>query len=505
MRIRVATPLDFPGVQELVFTSHVRALSATRDVTPRLPLIFPTLASPQLFTAGHYWVAVEPAEGGGGERLLGAISIITGVSEGDPAAAELNAFFVAAGYQRRGIGARLMGAALAFCAAAGVARVELTSNVGHYNPAIEYYERLGFTRTREYEVAPGVVLVDMALQLARRPAPGAVLVIGGAGAIGKRLIAALLARGGAGSVVAALRSTPLPAALAARAVCEFGVDVRDEASLARLLAKHAPCIGWVWNLAAPLSVETAADPAVARDVTVGGLERLLRAMRGAGLSRVCFSDSIGSFGAAAPRERAPAAWLAAHPAQDPGSDYGAQKRECRALLSRYSREHGFDARWAVIPGVLHTDEQWGAGTTEYALDAMLCAARGAPFASPVPRGAVLPMIFADDLVEGLLRLMDAERAALREPEAGYALAGFSFSAEELFELLRGRFPAFEASEALTPAAAFAELWPNSISAEEAQRDLGFVAKTGFLGAVEAILAAHAARGRASLSASEVTL
>jgi threonine 3-dehydrogenase len=321
-----------------------------------------------------------------------------------------------------------------------------------------------------------------------------VLVIGGAGAIGKRLIEALVRRSGPGSVVAALRTTPLPAHLAPNVICEFGVDVRNEASLRDLLSKHGPTISWVWNLAAPLSVETAVDPAVARDVTVGGMERLLRCMKEAGLSRICFSDSIGSFGASAPREHATAAWLAAHPEQDPGSDYGLQKRECRALLARYAREHGFDTRWAVIPGVLHTDAAWGAGTTEYALDAMLCAARGRPFASPVPHAAVLPMIFSDDLVDGLLRLMDARRVDLREPEGGYALAGFSFSAEALFALLRARPSGFEeAGEALTPAARFAELWPNSLSGEEAKRDLGFVARWGFEGAVEEILKEHVAR------------
>jgi threonine 3-dehydrogenase len=495
--VRAAAPADFPGVQALVFSSHARALAAPgRDITPRLPLIFPTLAKANLFTApsSHYWVAVSP-----NGAIVGAISIIMVEGAPPPAAAELNAFYVAEDHQRRGVGARLMGAALAFCRAAAVGVVSLTSNRGHYDPAIRYYERLGFHHVKEYEVAPGIVLVDMELALQPPPQPQPqppqqprVLVIGGAGAIGRRLIEALVARGGPGSVVAALRTTTLPAALAPRVVCEFGVDVRSEASLRALFAKHAASTSWVWNLAAPLSVETAADPAVAHDVTVGGMERLLRCMKEAGLSRICFSDSIGSFGAAAPRENAAAAWLTAHPLQDPGSDYGRQKRGCRELLQRYAAQHGFDTRWAVIPGVLHTDAAWGAGTTEYALDAMLCAARGAPFASPVPRGAVLPMIFADDLVEGLLRLMDADRARLREPEGGYALAGFSFSAGQLFALLAARFPTFEAGEALTPAAAFAELWPNSISAEEARRDLGFVARSGFLDTVEAILRAHGA-------------
>ena len=97
-----------------------------------------------------------------------------------------------------------------------------------------------------------------------------VLVIGCAGAVGTALAEQIIAMRGAGSVVAALRRTPLPVGLAERCVCEFGVDVRDAASLERVLAKHAASIECVWNLAAPLSVETATDPAVAEAVTVGG-------------------------------------------------------------------------------------------------------------------------------------------------------------------------------------------------------------------------------------------
>ncbi len=328
-----------------------------------------------------------------------------------------------------------------------------------------------------------------------RPPPKT-LIIGAAGAIGQRLVAALIARDGPGSVVAALRTTRLPPSLASKVICEFGVDVRNEESLRTLFEKFTGCSHiWVWNLAAPLSVETASDPAIAQDVTVGGMARILRCMREAGLSRICFSESIGSFGASAPRENATASWLTVNPQQDPGSDYGIQKRACRELLSEYAREHGFDTRWAVIPGVLHTDASWGAGTTEYALDAMLCAARGQAFVCPVPRSAVLPMIFVDDLIDGLLRLMDAEKEDLREPQSGYSIAGFSFSADELLSVLQSRFPRFRVSEEATQSAAarFALLWPKSISAVEAERDLHFKARFGFLATVDAILSAHSVR------------
>eukprot|EP01048_Picozoa_sp_COSAG05_P017130 COSAG05_NODE_2295_length_3264_cov_2.986730_6_plen_169_part_00 len=128
-------------------------------------------------------------------------------------------------------------------------------------------------------------------------APSRTLVIGGAGAIGRRLIAAITARSGPGSVVAGLRSTPLSPELAQDVICEFGIDVRNEDTIRALLQEYASTVDVIWNLAAPLSVDTAKDPTVAYDVVVGGMERLLRCMKEVGLSKLCFSDSIGSFGA----------------------------------------------------------------------------------------------------------------------------------------------------------------------------------------------------------------
>lgn len=133
------------------------------DVRGILPFIFPTLAEPGEYSkpSSHYWVAVDNTS----SSVIGTISIISDAVTTNRA--ELNAFYVQSGYQRCGVGAQLMTEALGFCRTSGIKTVELTSNKGFYDPAIRYYERLGFTRVREYEPerAPGIVLVDMVLEL----------------------------------------------------------------------------------------------------------------------------------------------------------------------------------------------------------------------------------------------------------------------------------------------------------------------------------------------------
>ena len=209
--------------------------------------------------------------------------------------------------------------------------------------------------------------------------------------------------------------------------CVGGVDVCDAEALRTLFREHADEHTTVWNLAAPLSVETAMDPAVAEAVTVGGMSNVLEAMRSVGARRICFTDSIGSFGTTAPRTAATARWLHENPQQDPGSDYGRQKRGCRELMARFAHEYGGDPRFAVLPGVLHSEAVWGNGTTEYALDALLNAPHqqtkhGLPtsdaYVCPVDPDIRIPMIFVDDLMRGLIALQDADEDQLHEPERG---------------------------------------------------------------------------------------
>lgn len=307
---------------------------------------------------------------------------------------------------------------------------------------------------------------------------GKLLIIGATGAIGQELVAALIRKYGKGSVVACLNRTPLPAELADDVIQEFGVDVRNQDKLDEVVSRYADSLWCAWNLAAPLSVETDRDPQAAYDVTVKGMSNLLSSLsrycrRGA--VRVCFSDSIGSFGASAPRQDASARWLVEHPEQDPGSDYGRQKREIRELLQRSE----LDTRWAVIPGVLHAKGSWGAGTTEYALDAILCAVEQRLFQCPVPLDVQLPMIYQSDLIDGLVALTQVDRSQLTEPEGGYAIAGLSFSAQQLLDYLQSVYPSFSflpPSDETGAAARFSRLWPDSISSTEAARDLHYTAR-----------------------------
>jgi hypothetical protein len=137
---------------------------------------------------------------------------------------------------------------------------------------------------------------------------------------------------------------------------------------------------------------------------------------------------------------------------------------------------------------------WGHGTTEYALEALRAASRGEVFRCPVDLDVPVPMIYVDDLMRGLVALQEAKEDQLREPERGYAIAGLSFTAQELFEEIRVHFPKFQYEVDLDPnMSKFMNLWPDTLSMTEAQEDLGYTPQVHLSRMVRSVLSAHAAR------------
>merc|ERR1712091_340748 len=87
-------------------------------------------------------------------------------------------------------------------------------------------------------------------------------------------------------------------------------------------------------------------------------------------------------------------------------------------MAAFARDHGGDSRFAVLPGVLHSNSVWGNGTTEYALDALLSAPHqattlglptGESYTCPVDPDVRMPMVFVDDLMRGLVALQGSTR------------------------------------------------------------------------------------------------
>lgn len=163
-------------------------------------------------------------------------------------------------------------------------------------------------------------------------------------------------------------------------------------------------------------------------------------------------------------------------------------------MDRFARAHGGDPRFAVLPGVLHSNPVWGNGTTEYALDALIAAAKGVEYELTVDENVVLPMIYVDDLMRGLILLQEADESILTEPQHGYTMPGLSFTPLELFAEIRKHFPGFSYRMNLNEHMNnFAHLWTDELSTAEPLRDLGYSPRVGMSEMVASVLKAHQKR------------
>jgi len=169
-------------------------------------------------------------------------------------------------------------------------------------------------------------------------------------------------------------------------------------------------------------------------------------------------------------------------------------------MDAFAREDGGDARFAVLPGVLHRNPVWGNGTTEYALDALLAATHmatrlglptGPAFVCPVDPDVRMPMAFVSDLMRGLVALQEADEELLTEPQRGYCIPGLSFSPNELFAEIRKHHPGFGFCVKLDKNMdTFAKLWPDDLATEEPLRDLGYKPEVKLEEMVANVLAKH---------------
>ncbi len=291
------------------------------------------------------------------------------------------------------------------------------------------------------------------------------LVTGAAGQIGTDLVRALRDRDGAGAVVA----SDLAANADAWGDGPFEVlDVTDQAALSRVVEAHD--VDVVYHLASLLSATGERKPNVAWDVNVNGLRHVLEAARERHL-RVFWPSSIAVFGPTTPRDAPQRTIL------EPTTVYGVTKVTGELLCQYYHEKHGVDVRSVRYPGLISYTAPPGGGTTDYAVAIFHAAAARSPYTCFVGPETRLPMMYMPDAISGTLRLMNADPASL-SVRTSYNVGALSFTASELAEAIRRRYPAFEVEYTPDYRQAIADSWPASVDDADARRDWGWAPAYG---------------------------
>lgn len=311
-----------------------------------------------------------------------------------------------------------------------------------------------------------------------------ILVTGAHGQIGSELVRALVDRHTADGVVALDVHPPARSNGVAPAHHRETADVRDRATLDRIIRSQA--VGTVYHLASLLSASGEQQPDRAWDVNVNGLKNVLDAAREHDLA-VFWPSSIAVFGPDTPKHHTPQETIL-----NPDTMYGVTKRSGELLCRYYHRRYGVDVRSLRYPGLISYLAPPGGGTTDYAVDMLAAAARGKAYTCFLRPDTQLPMMYMPDALQAVHDLMAAEAKAL-SVRTSYNVAAFSFSAEELAAAIRRHVPDFAVEYAPDERQQIADSWPASIDDAAARTDWGW-APSFDLDAMVADMLAHLREG-----------
>lgn len=239
------------------------------------------------------------------------------------------------------------------------------------------------------------------------------LVTGAAGNLARLLVERLLA---AGKEVTALDREP-----AAIAGGRFErADVTDGARLTALVGEVRPdCI---LHMASLLTLSSEADPAAAWRVNATASFELLRAAADHGVSRFFFPSTIATYAGSLPDP------LPEDYPQWPVTVYGVTKVAVERMGAYLWRTAGLDFRAVRLPVVVSPFAPPGA-VSAYPSHGFTAARRGEPFVYPAPPGLRVSSIYVIDVIEGILRLVDADPERLSRRV--YNLHAFAPSTQDM--------------------------------------------------------------------------
>lgn len=246
------------------------------------------------------------------------------------------------------------------------------------------------------------------------------------------------------------------------------IDVLDADRIKEVIAKHN--IKTVYHLAALLSGTAEKNPMFGWKLNMDTLLTFLELAKDKVIDKLFWPSSIGVFGPDTPKDNTPQ-----NPVQTPSTVYGISKLAGEYWCKWYKEKHNVDVRSVRFPGLISWKTPAGGGTTDYAVDIYYKAIEDGKYTSFLKEGTYLPMLYMDDAIEAIVKLMTTDQDKLTEFKS-YNLGGLSFAPEHLTAEIQKHIPNFTISYEPDFRQAIADSWPSSIDDSETKEDWGYEPK-----------------------------
>lgn len=243
------------------------------------------------------------------------------------------------------------------------------------------------------------------------------------------------------------------------------LDVTDQERMFKLVEDYK--IDTLMHMAALLSATAEKNPLFAWNLNMGGLMNALEVARTYHL-QFFTPSSIGAFGKSTPKVNTPQVTI-----QQPTTMYGVNKVAGELLCQYYYEKFGIDTRSVRFPGLISHVKEPGGGTTDYAVEIYFKAVREGRYTSYIAKDTYMDMMYMDDAIDAIIKLMEADGAKL-ETRNGYNLSAMSFEPEMLKEAIQEYYPDFVLDYEVDPVRqSIADTWPDSIDTSCSRGEWGF--------------------------------
>lgn len=257
------------------------------------------------------------------------------------------------------------------------------------------------------------------------------------------------------------------------------LDVTDIERMKEIVSEFKPDA--MMHMAALLSATAEKNPQLAWNINMGGLVNALETAREYDL-QFFTPSSIGAFGPTTPKKDTPALTI-----QRPTSMYGVNKVSGELLCEYYHTKFGVDTRSVRFPGLISYVKEPGGGTTDYAVEIYFEAVRKGEYTSFIDKGTYMDMMFMDDAIDAIIKLMEAPEDELKH-RCAFNLSGMSFEPEEIAASIQKHIPDFKLSYDVDPVRqGIADSWPDAIDTSCSRDEWGFAPKYDLDKMTEAML------------------
>ncbi len=292
-----------------------------------------------------------------------------------------------------------------------------------------------------------------------------VLVTGALGQIGSELVPYLRKKHGINNVIASARR--------AKEGCEYLIetgpfellDITNREKIAAVIKKYR--VKSVYHLASLLSATGEENPQALWEVNMNGLINLLEVAREHKCS-IFFPSSIAVFGPDSPKDKTPQDTITR-----PTSIYGISKISGELLCDYYHNRYGLDIRGLRYPGVISSAALPGGGTTDYAVHIFYDAIKHGKYTCFLEENSSIDMIYMPDVLEGAVKLMEADPEKLKHRNA-FNVSAITVTPRELSAEIKKHIPDFSIAYDIDPVRqAIADSWPNSLDDSAARAEWGW--------------------------------